>query len=219
MFPPDLNPTCRKILEAAEPLFARAGLDGVSLRQITTAAGVNLAAINYHFFDKESLYKTLVSIRLKQINRERLSRLEDAEQKANAWGGPPGLPAVLEALAGPMLTPAPDCGPEAPRLLGRLLMEQQTNLTDLIRTDFEPVMTRFGQACRRHAASLTAEDFLWRFSYVVGALHHAALTRPDMGHLTRGICRPEQDEQALASFIAFATRAFGQGPEKPISRA
>ncbi len=106
MFPPDLNPACRKILEAAEPLFAQAGLDGVSLRQITTAAGVNLAAVNYHFSDKESLFKTLVSIRLKQINQERLTRLEEAERQANAEGGPPGLAAVLEALAKPMLMPS-----------------------------------------------------------------------------------------------------------------
>ena len=209
MFPPNLSPTCRKILAAAEPLFAQGGLDGVSLRQITTAAGVNLAAVNYHFYDKASLYKTLVSIRLRQINQQRLARLEAAEAEAAPAGvNPAPLAAILDALARPMLVSGPDCGPDAPRLLGRLLIERPPSLTEIIRSDFEPVMTRFAQACRRHAPLLSAEDFLWRFSYVIGALHHAALTLPNMTQLTHGICRPAATDQALSSFVAFATSAF-----------
>ena len=45
--------TKRKILDAAESLFAVKGFTGTSLREITGLAEVNLAAVNYHFGSKK----------------------------------------------------------------------------------------------------------------------------------------------------------------------
>ena len=45
-----------KILQVAHGLFAEKGLHGVSVREIATATDVNVAAINYHFKNKENLY-------------------------------------------------------------------------------------------------------------------------------------------------------------------
>lgn len=202
----DRHPTCRKILEAAEVLFARDGLAGVSLRQITAAAGVNLAAINYHFYDKASLHRDLILLRLRQVNRLRLESLTAAETVGA--GQPVPLRVLLDALARPLFLPPAELGPHAPRLLARLLIEHHPVRDERIRSEFEPMMTRFGQACRRHALRLSPQDYLWRFSHVIGALHHAVLTLPDMTGLTRGICRAEQAEHALDSFIALAENAF-----------
>ncbi|MES1168685.1 MAG: TetR/AcrR family transcriptional regulator, partial [Oleiharenicola lentus] len=78
----DTNETSQKILTTAESLFAQHGYAGVSLRQITVAAKVNLAAVNYHYYDKESLYRELLTQRLRQINRRRLALLAEAEARA-----------------------------------------------------------------------------------------------------------------------------------------
>lgn len=51
----DSSPRTR-ILEAAGPVFADRGFEGATVRQISAAAGVNLAAVNYYFGDKEHLY-------------------------------------------------------------------------------------------------------------------------------------------------------------------
>jgi len=59
---PELDPTRRRILEAAGPLFAAAGFDAVSVRDITRAAGTNVAAVNYHFRSKEDLYVETVRL-------------------------------------------------------------------------------------------------------------------------------------------------------------
>src|SRR5438094_9499460 len=58
MNPPDT--TRQRLLDAAGPLFAERGFGATSVRDICRAAGVNQAAINYHFRDKEQFYSEAV---------------------------------------------------------------------------------------------------------------------------------------------------------------
>jgi AcrR family transcriptional regulator len=51
-----LDQTKARLLEAAGEEFAQNGFEGARVRSICTRAGVNLAAVNYHFGDKEQLY-------------------------------------------------------------------------------------------------------------------------------------------------------------------
>ncbi len=50
----------QRLLEAAEEVFARRGYDGATVRDICDRAGMNIAAVNYHFGDKERLYTETV---------------------------------------------------------------------------------------------------------------------------------------------------------------
>lgn len=198
--------TVQRILAAAESLFAHHGYNGVSLRQITAAAHVNLAAVNYHFYDKETLYREILSRRLKQINQRRLKLLTDRE--LHTKDGLTPLTAVIDALARPLLLPDTETGTDAVRLLGRILSERQSFTDELIRTELQRPMMRFGQAIRRHTPGLPPGDFLWRLSFVVGALHHVVMTLPDMPLHTSGICRADDGEAALANFTVFAVKAL-----------
>jgi AcrR family transcriptional regulator len=48
------------LLESGIALFGRHGYDGVTTRELTDAAGVNLSAIKYHFGDKDELYHAAI---------------------------------------------------------------------------------------------------------------------------------------------------------------
>src|ERR1700719_65578 len=52
--------TREKILSAAGEIFAEQGFEGATIRAITERAGVNVAAVNYHFRDKAELYTRVV---------------------------------------------------------------------------------------------------------------------------------------------------------------
>lgn len=52
--------TRRQLLEAAAEVFAESGFRAATVRQICQRAGANIAAVNYHFGDKEELYKQVL---------------------------------------------------------------------------------------------------------------------------------------------------------------
>src|SRR5437588_11292962 len=74
--------TKTRIHAAAERLFVEHGFEATSLRQLTPAAGVNLAAVNYHFGSKEELFQAVLTRRLDPMNQERIERLEKLEREA-----------------------------------------------------------------------------------------------------------------------------------------
>ena len=70
--------TPRRILDAAERLFAERGYGGVALKDVVRAARVNGAAVNYHFGDKRNLYRKVIERGLQ--SREQAAPLETAPQ-------------------------------------------------------------------------------------------------------------------------------------------
>lgn len=200
---PTDSETALRIVDAAEKLFAQHGYHGVSLRQITQAAKVNLAAVNYHYYDKQSLYVMILRRLLGSINRSRLELLEAAEAKANPGLVP--LPEVIDALARPAFQSSDAVGG---RLLGRLLTERHPFTDSLIAAEFQPTMARFGQVLRRHVPTLPPRDFLWRLSFLIGSLHHSLGTLHDMKELTQGICRSGDGEAALKNYVICAVAAL-----------
>src|SRR5690349_23937924 len=73
--------TKERILDAAEALFLEHGFEATSLRAITAAADVNLAAVNYHFGSKEELFQAVLTRRLDPMNQERVDLLDALERE------------------------------------------------------------------------------------------------------------------------------------------
>lgn len=201
--------THERILDEAEKLFADNGFNGTSLRDITKAAGVNLAAVNYHFGDKESLYAEVILRRIVPINEARLARLEKAV--AAAPNRLPGLAQVLDILVRPVFEVHQDPargGSHIVRIIARCLMEPLPFMSELIAKEFSGTISKFSQVVRRHVAHISPAEFMWRMSFVVGAMQHTLATLHQMSALTRGICPSNDYEAALAHFVANAVAVF-----------
>src|SRR5271166_1677351 len=104
-----------KILETAQRLIGDQGYAATSVRHIIAEAGVNLAAIHYHFGTKEDLLDALIARRAGPVNEERMALLQRVESQAGA--GPPPVKKVMEAFLLPMAEAA-DRDPGFVRLMG-----------------------------------------------------------------------------------------------------
>ncbi len=161
------------VLDAAERLISEFGVDGVSVRDITTAAKANLGAVNYHFGSKDRLVLEVFARRLEPVIRARVARL-DALEKA-AGGGEIELSQIVEAFVRPGVENAtsPQCAGEPfMRLISRCFMEPNPELKRFVEERFADVVTRFDAAFLRALPGLTQEDLFWRVNFLIGALHH-----------------------------------------------
>lgn len=199
--------TWEKVEATAEALFAKHGYESVTLRQITSAAGVNLASVNYHYNDKQSLFSAILTSRLRLLSAARRQKLDDAQREAGESAIP--IRIIIESLARPLLCPTESQFTAASRrLVGRALTEPLPFLAPLLAAELQPMVTRHGQALRRHFARVPPADFLWRYSFVIGSLHHTAATLHDMRALTSGICASDDAEAALRNFCYFSESAL-----------
>jgi AcrR family transcriptional regulator len=84
--------TKAQLLDVAEHLFLRSGL-GVSVRDITDAAGQNGAAIHYHFGSRDALVGAVIARRANDLATRRRAALQ-------ALRDAPALPTVRDVVAG-----------------------------------------------------------------------------------------------------------------------
>ena len=71
------------LLDCAERLFLAKGFEAVSVREITDAAGANVAAVNYHFSSKTELYRACLKRRLSQVAQRRIALIERISSQAS----------------------------------------------------------------------------------------------------------------------------------------
>ena len=136
-----------RILDAAERLFARDGIEATSLRAITTEAGVNLAAVNYHFQSKDALVTAVFMRRVAPVNDQRLAMLEACEREAG--DGPLPLERVLDAFVRPVVEIFGSRARDFAPLMGRLYTEPSEYLEKIYKSKIEPVAERFLRAYQR----------------------------------------------------------------------
>ena len=162
-----------RILDAAETLFMEHGFEATSLRSITAAAAVNLAAVNYHFGSKEELFQAVLTRRLDPMNQERVAILERLERAA----APEAVPSdkILSALFVPALRLARDPmrgGSNFLRLLGRAYADPAPFIRRFLSTQYATMIGRFKAAFARSLPSLSPRELSWRLHFMMGALSY-----------------------------------------------
>ena len=195
--------TRERLLDAAERLFAQEGMAGASLRQITSDAGANLAAVNYHFGSKLELVRAVIERRLKPINAERLTRLDALE----AQPGGPDLRALLSAFLGPALNLGLRDGREFFVFIARAHSNPSPELREIVRQEFRVVAARYSAAFHACLPQLSMEQLMWRVHFVIGALCHTVINTGLLEEVTNGLCRAD-DAHVLERLVDFAFRGL-----------
>jgi AcrR family transcriptional regulator len=189
--------TRSRILDAAESLFTEYGLDATTLRQITGAAEVNLAAVNYHFGSKEELIREVFRRRLTWLNQQRLQELDRLEAEA---GGKPLKPSrILEAFFGVALKMAADSkggGRTFMRLLGRTYVKPSEFVRSFLAEEYAAVINRFRAALIKALPDVPGEEILWRFHFMLGAMSYA-ISGTDALHVAAEDALDDDDAEAL----------------------
>lgn len=196
-----------RILDAAEKLFANHGYDATSVRAIATAAGVNLAAINYHFQSKDALLHAVYARRAGPVNARRLELLDEFETAA---GGRPLTPElILEAFLQPIAELGDRVG-HIPRMMVRLqYVEQGPTFEKVFETHFRPMFMRFFQALKRALPGLGEDELFWRLQFTVGAFAHIMASGFALKMRGRKKAGAEQLQRQL---IAYASAGFRAEP-------
>lgn len=158
-----------KILDAAECLFADKGFNGTSLREITSLAEVNLAAVNYHFGSKKELIKAVMSRYMNELSPNLQASLALVCEQKNT----PTLNEVFSAFIEPLLSLnvfRENGTSHFLQLLGRGYTDSQGFLRWFLTTQYPEVITNFVSAVQRAYPALTPEDIFWRLHFTMGTV-------------------------------------------------
>ncbi len=206
-----------RILDAAEGLFMEHGFEATSMRAITAAAGVNLAAVNYHFGSKEELFQSVLTRRLDPMNQARLDLLTRLERDT----APHPVPCerILSAMFIPALALARDPargGKNFLRLLGRAYADPAPFIRRFLSGQYAVMIARFKAAFARALPQLPAKELSWRLHFIMGALSYT-LAGTDALRLIAELTPAESgnDEMLLRRLAPFLLAGLQSPPELP----
>jgi AcrR family transcriptional regulator len=199
--------TRNAILDAAERLYADRGFADVTLRDIVAAAGVNLAAVNYHFGSKDELIAELFVTRSLATNRERLNELKRAEQEG---GGRAEIGAVLRALVGPTLRGC--LGPErerstAARFMIRASIETVAPIRRIKNREIDH-LKKFAAAMRRSLPDRGEADLYWGLHFALAMAHQTIRDSERLTKLSEGRCDLDDVEGIIERIVAVSVLAL-----------
>jgi len=203
--------TRERLLDAAERAFAAQGFHAVSIRDITRAAGVDVALVNYYFGGKQALFEEVFLRRAELLNVERLRRLETVVSKAAP--DPPSIEAIIDAFTHPLLDRSARGGPGWKAYFA--LIAQVNNSKEfggLIMTRyFDPVVHAFIAALRSAMPDCNERDMYWSYHFLSGALTLTFAETGRIDNLSGGLCRSADlasVHERLVPYVAAGFRAL-----------
>jgi AcrR family transcriptional regulator len=208
-----------RILEAAKVMFAEHGVEGVSLRELTVRAGVNLAAVHYHFGSKEGVLAELFARSSKPIVKWRLELLGKVRRTSD---GRPVLEDVLDAFLRPALHAGRRQNASFVHLRARLALERDDATKRILSEAFDESSRQFIEAIAAALPELSRDELYWRFHFLIASMFYTMADSGRIQTLSDGACDPSDSDEALKRMIAvfsgvFRAGASGKAPARPKS--
>lgn len=199
-----------QILDAAEFLFARYGLNGVTLRDVAERVGVHTTLIHYYFEDKRSLFEAVFARRAEVTSGRRMAALERYEREA---GDHPTVEGALRAFLDTDLELYFEGGEAWMNYAAFCARVSNTpEGAELMDVHFDAVVLKLVSILRRALPEYSLEDIFWGYQFVTGALMNTLARSGRIDRLSGGACRSDDFpavKQRIARFMAAGFLALG----------
>lgn len=198
--------TKQQILNAAKSLFAREGYQATSMRAITRSAGVNLAAVNYHFGSKEALLEAIFEQHLKPLNEVRLKRLKEIRDEARRQKQRPAVLDILRAFIepAPHLIESRKGRTDFSILIGKAFVDYDKAVQKIFLHLMKPVSQLMLDLLGNALPELPKEVIFWRFNFIIGALARAMSMYRNPRFESMKLTSEINMESLIDSLISFA---------------
>ena len=192
-----------RILQAAERLFSERGIDAVSLREITAAADVNIAAVHYHFGSKLAVLEKIFERRAAPIAEQRLKLLADVKRNA---AGRPSVEDVLRAFLRPALdTAATSAGGHAFTLLRARMVFEPSNLRrQLLGKFFDDSTKTFIETLATALPGVSRRKLHWGLHFLLGSMVYTMAAPRRVESIVGGSLDTSNTAAALEELVRFA---------------
>lgn len=197
--------TKSKITTSALELFATRGFEATSLKDITMLADVNVAAVHYHFGNKDDLIRAVLQSVAQPINSLRMQALEQLSGE-----GALTLDRIVEALVSPPILHSLDATGDS-RLLVKLLMQAralpQETTNAAIFKQYDAMALLFVEAFMKASPGLNQAEAFWRYSFTIGAMMYIISDGDKNYHrlnrLSAGLCDTDDPKIIIKQLVAF----------------
>jgi AcrR family transcriptional regulator len=191
------------ILDAAEYLFSRSGLHGVTLRDVALRVGIHTTLLNYYFKDKANLFEAVFARRASITSGRRMAALEQYEKEA---GDKPTVEGALHAFLDTDLDLYYEGG-EGWMNYGAFgarasMTPEGAKLMD---DYFDPVVLKLISILKKALPHYTDEDLFWGYHFTTGALMNTLARSGRIDRLSGGLCHSDDFpavKQRMAKFMA-----------------
>ena len=196
--------TMEQILDAAEYLFSKHGLYGVTLKDVAKSVGVHHTLLNYYFEDKKKLFDAVFARRAVVTSERRIRALDEYDA---ATGGKPTVEGALRAFLDTDLDLYIQGGEgwKNYAALGAQVANTPEWGAQMMDEHFDPVVLRLIDLLRKALPECSKEDIFWGYHFVTGALMLTLARTGRIDKLSGGLCRSDDFvavKERMASFMA-----------------
>jgi AcrR family transcriptional regulator len=193
-----------QILDAAEYLFSKHGLYGVTLKDVAKRVGAHHTLLNYYFRDKKKLFDAVCARRAVVTSTLRMNALDAYD---TATQGKPTVEGALRAFLDTDLDLYTQGG-EGWRNYGALGAQVANTPewgAEIMHAQFDPVVLRLIELLKKALPGAAAEDIFWGYHFVTGALMLTLARTGRIDMLSNGLCKSEDFgavKDRMATFMA-----------------
>ncbi len=199
--------TTEQIFDAAEALFAKHGLHGVTLKEVAQQVGVHQSLLHYYFKDKKELFDAVIARRAPVTIERRMATLDAYEREA---AGNPTVEGALHAYldADLDLYGDGDIGWRNFGMLGAQMSNTAEWGAELMDTHFDAVVLRLIRILKQALPDCPEEDLFWGYHFVTGGLMLSLGRTGRIDKLSGGLCRSEDFAAIKARMARFMAAGF-----------